>query len=248
MSSIKTSAIVFKSINWKDTSRIVTLFTREIGKLNVIAKGARRSSSQYRGILESMNQIEAIIYYSANRQLQVLGQTSLEYGFSGIRSDYLKTTCTFLLMELTNTFFRFGSADPVYYDFFSRLLREMEESDQPKVLLWYFLLKLCSYLGFRPELKSCHSCGRELRDEDAQFVISNGALFCASCRGQTQEGWQLSARVRNFLYKLQNTNHKHITAVKFDMNHSFPFTDFLMTYLRIHSEERLDLAALKLLQ
>lgn len=246
MSPIKTLAIVLKSIDWKDTSRIVTLFTRENGKMNVIAKGARRANSRYRGVLESINLIEIIVYLSSNRQIQILGQADLEASFTQIKADYDKTACTFALLEITDVFFQHGSGDPVYFDFIKALMYEMIKIENPLIIFWYFLIKLSSYLGFRPEFKICKQCKRKIESGEGVFSIKEGVVYCNACGDSVSDGWKLSQPVRDFLTRLQHSNHKSISGRLFTGIPRFPFTDFLLLYLRYHSEEKLELSALKL--
>ena len=72
MSSIKTQALVLNSIKWKDSSRIVTLFTHQQGRIKVIVHGAAREKSRFRGKLETLNLLECLIAYRKSRSLQVL--------------------------------------------------------------------------------------------------------------------------------------------------------------------------------
>jgi len=77
MTLIKTEALVLRSIPFQESSSIVRMFTREQGKIAVIAKGARRMKSGLRGFLEPLNYIEAIYYYKSTRDIQTLSKIDL---------------------------------------------------------------------------------------------------------------------------------------------------------------------------
>jgi DNA repair protein RecO (recombination protein O) len=245
MSLLKSYAIVLKSINWRDTSKIITLFTREEGKISVIAKGARQLKSKYQGILESINLLEVVIYVSATRNLQILGQATLENTFKAIRTDYEKTGYAFALLELIDIFFKEGSGDIVFFDFLTTLLSELEKSANPKIIFWYFLIKLSSYLGFRPVFDKCLSCQRTITSEESLFSLREGAIICGNCGSSADSNWTLSDLVRKSLSNMQNLNHKRISAASITIDERFSYTDFLLTYLRFHSDENLDLSSLK---
>ncbi|TFH02546.1 MAG: DNA repair protein RecO [Calditrichales bacterium] len=248
MSHLNTQAFVIKSLDWKDTSRIVTLFTREKGKISVIAKGARRAKSQFQGILESINLIEASIYISENRQIQVLGQVSLEESYQKIKKDYTKTAYIFAILELTDIFFQKGAADPVFFDFLTVIIQQMENVSDPRIVFWYFLLKIASYLGFRPEFDLCKNCSQQKSGENVIFSVRDGAVICNACGIRNYEGWTLSSESRSFLELLQKTNHKKLDALTFNLVENFSYTDFLISYLKHHSEEDLKMTALKMLK
>ena len=248
MSLIKTLAIVLKSMDWKDTSKIVTLYTRKNGKVDVIAKGARRSNSKYQGVLESINLIEVIIYLSENRQLQILGQATLEKSFPKIRTNYEKTAYVFAIFELTNIFLQQGASDAIFFDFLKTILDEIENSEMPQVVFWYFILKLTSYLGFRPVFDICHICSRKILAENVVFSVREGTVTCNECKSSAGHEWKLAGAIQSFLSNLQKTNHKTLSDRSYEIKEEFPYTDFLLSYLRFHSEEKLDLSALKLLK
>ena len=90
MSQIKTQAYVLKSINWKDTSKIVSLYTREKGRVDVIAKGIRRKNHPQSVNFEALNLLETIIYFSDKRELQNIGETTLINSYHKIRIDLEK--------------------------------------------------------------------------------------------------------------------------------------------------------------
>ena len=90
--------------------------------MGVIAKGARQSKSNYQGVLESINLLEVVVYISATRKLQILGEISLEDSFRKIREDYDKTGYAFALLELTDIFFKEGSKDTIFS--INRLIQE----------------------------------------------------------------------------------------------------------------------------
>jgi recombinational DNA repair protein (RecF pathway) len=228
MSSIKSSAIVLKSINWRDSSKIVTLFTREEGKISVIAKGARQLKSRYQGVLESINLIEVVIYMSATRKLQILGQATLEDMYKDIRIDYEKTGYTFALLELTDIFFKEGSADTIYFDFLITLLSEISRISDPKIVF-------------------CATCNTSITTEKSVFSMREGAVICRNCGSAPDMGWTLSNAVRESLSGLQKINHKGLSSAAINIDERFAYTDFLLTYLRFHSDEKLDLSSLKIL-
>jgi len=248
MFPIKTKAIVIKSIKWKDTSKIVTLYTRETGKVSVIAKGVRKLKSTYGGVLESINLIEAIIYPSPKRQVQILGPASLENSFPEIKKDIEKTSYTYAVLELIYILIPIGSVDSIFFDFTKILLEEMEKIRQPKIIFWFFLLKISSYMGFRPDFNTCIICSNESDGAETYFSFQKGGLVCKRCCGANFEGWRLDANAIKILNKLQKMNYKVMSTQALVTIDKFPYTEFLLSYLRFHSDENLELNSLKILK
>lgn len=246
MSLQKTTALVLKSIDWKDSSKITTLFTRELGKLNVIARGAKKSGSRYRGLLESLNLIEVFIYLSPRRELQTLGDVSLEHSFNILRRDLLKTGYAFGVLELLDTFFAFSNPDSTFFDFNKEMLQALEDSDNEQVIFWYYLLKLASYLGFKPEFTICRKCGIQINDDEVYFSMNEGSVKCRSCLPAGENNIKISKVDLKNLVRIQQTRHTSIARLGLTSNQRLNFTDFLLQYIQFHTGQKLVLNGLKL--
>lgn len=248
MSPIKTTAIVLNSINWKDSSKIITLYTREVGKIGVIAKGVRKLKSNYGGILESLNLVEVIIHVSPKRQIQVLGTASLEESYPQIKKNLEKTSYSYAILELILILIETGSSDPVFFDFIVTLLNEIERSEKQKIIFCFFLLKISSYLGFRPDFNVCLICEKSLEDLDTDFSFHKGGFICKQCHQISTVEWQIPSRVRSELADIQHLNYKSISNSQLRIKEKFNYIEFLLAYLRFHTDERLDLNAFKFLK
>ena len=81
---IRTEAIVLRTMKYRETSRIATLYTKERGKVSVIAKGARDGKSRMGGALQPMNHVVALVYMKESRDLQLLTQCDLAGHYPGL--------------------------------------------------------------------------------------------------------------------------------------------------------------------
>lgn len=232
-------------MNWRDSSRILSLFTRDFGRLDVIAKGVNRSKSNTTGILEPLNLIEAVIYFSENRELQILGKVDLGTAFVGIRSDLEKMKYGLSILEILYVFFRDHNPVTEFYDFVVYMMVELEMGTAAKKIFWYFMLKLTSYLGFKPEFKLCHICGEEIKGTNINFSYESGSVICLRCGNPEVSGTKLSSELCSYLAELQSTHYKKIYSVKDPVISDNEITIFLQNYLRYHTSQKLELNAIK---
>ncbi len=246
MSQIKTQAFVIKSINWKDTSKIVSLYTREKGRVNVIAKGVRRKNHPQTANFEALNHIESIIYFLDKRELQNIGETTLINSFHKIRTDLEKTAVGFAILELIDTFFQQNETDAIFFDFLLIQFKTLEKSTNFQIVFWYFILKLLSYLGFKPQFEKCNSCG-EIKNENYYFQKSSGSVFCKGCLGETQLFTKLKSDVYQFLNRLQKANHKKVVEIDIPTHFNYSKFNFLLDYMRFHTEQKVELNSLKMI-
>ena len=160
MASIeKSSCIILRSIRWQESSKIVTVYAREWGKTGIIAKGALRPKSVFSGKLESLNLVEAIISHKDSRQLQILTDLQVLHSFSRLRLKPDHLAYSLAILELLDHTLEEHQSDPLFFDFSETMLRRLEITERPEVVFWYYILKLSSFLGFRPQLQTCHFCG-----------------------------------------------------------------------------------------
>jgi DNA repair protein RecO (recombination protein O) len=246
MSLIKTKAIVIKSIKWAETSKIVTLYTREYGCIKVIARGSRRIKSEYAGNLEPLNILEALIYVSAKRELQMLGQVSLVNSFPGLRTDLEKMAYALAILELIQIFIHYQEKEQIFFDFVYQLLDDLQKAQKPELVLWYFILKIASYLGFKPEFTICKICNKKVDQDFVLFKINDGTIICNQCELSANNQQNILPRKTvNFLTRLQHTHYKKILEVTYPENNTFNYTKFLLFYLQFHTNQPINLSSLQ---
>jgi len=246
MRQIKTRAIVTRSIKWGDSSKIVSLFTRDLGRIDVIAKGARKKNNLYQGILETLNFIETIIYYSPKRSLQNIGTVTIEDNFIDIRKNIVKTGYAFSIIELLNIFFIDTESEPIFFDFVVYIIYYIQSDKKNEIAFWFFILKLTSFLGFKPEFDKCKYCGRSVKKNAKGFLNKEGSVICNSCAKNADAITIVSPEIINFLNELQNTHYKNISVNSFPAGKAEIITNFLLDFLRYHTEQKIILKSLSL--
>jgi len=181
----KTQALVLHSIAWKDSSKIVDLFTREHGYQKVIARGVLRPKSPLRGTLETLNRVEVIISHKETRGLQLLTEADLLTPFLKLKEDLNKLAIGFAVGELIRKLFAVHEPAPRFYDETMRLLEALSETPNSNIgpFLWYFLFKISAALGIGWTFNRCIRCQRPLVSQTGAWLdIRGGGLVCSRCR------------------------------------------------------------------
>ena len=148
MSLTRTEAFVLKGFRYGDTSKIVTLFTKEFGKFNAIIKGARSFKSRFSGIFENMNYITIFLNKKENRDLQIISKAEFINPFSNIKSELEKINTAYRILELVNK----STLDYYVNEKIFHLLRHSFEAlDKSKrnfsYITLYFQMNLTKLLG-----------------------------------------------------------------------------------------------------
>jgi len=248
MSSVKIRALVLNSIKWKDSSRIVTLFTEERGRIKVIVHGVAREKSRFRGKLETLNLVECLISYRKSRSLQVLTEAMLLHDFRLIKNEFIKMAFGFAILETIDSIFQEEETDNIFFQFVLTIFQNMEKSATPELIWWYFLIKIASYLGFKPGMETCSICGNSPKSR-ATLALQKGVIYCQDCAAGDGLVKILPYKSYIFLKNLQNENYNTIGISKdsVEVPH-FDYTNLLLEYLNLHLGHELKLKSLSLIQ
>ena len=153
-SIIRTEAVVLRSLDYGETSQIVTLFTREKGKLGVMAKGARRPKSSFGATLQPMAYTQVVFYYKPTRTLQTLSESSHVESFHSLRRDLESITVGLRIVELVDALMEEEDAQPEVFTLLVRTLRRLDIAETRVTNLWlYTQLRLARMLGVAPAVE-----------------------------------------------------------------------------------------------
>lgn len=150
-SIVRTEAIVLRSLDYGETSQIVTLFTREKGKLGVMAKGARRPKSSFGATLQPMAYTQVVFYYKPTRTLQTLSESSHVESFHRLRRGLERITVGLRIVEFVEALMETEDPQPTVFALLVRVLRRLNAAGRRVTNLWpYVQLQLAQSLGVAP--------------------------------------------------------------------------------------------------
>lgn len=148
---LRTDAVVLRAMRYGETSRIVTLFTRDRGKVAVIARGARATKSRFGGAVQPLACIEAVLSTKETRTLQTLRETAYLRRFPTLAADLDRLSAGLRMAELVNALTEDEEAAPALFDLLVATLDGLDAPEtRPANALLFFELRLAALLGFRP--------------------------------------------------------------------------------------------------
>ncbi|HVT00632.1 MAG TPA: DNA repair protein RecO [Patescibacteria group bacterium] len=142
MQYLKDQGFVIKRINFGDSDRYLTLFTKNNGRIEVLARGVRKITSRRAGSVELLNLVNFQAVKSSKNH--VLTEVSLIDSFNSLKYDLKNIRKVFLMCELIEAIMPYGEKHEDVFDLMERALNVAEEEKT----LAYFQAKLLSLLGF----------------------------------------------------------------------------------------------------
>jgi len=180
MAIAKAAGFIIRGIDYQESGRIVTLLSSGLGKISLLAKGARKIESRFGAALDLLNLVEVVFYES--KGLKLLKDAAIIRSFSALKRDYARLEAALKAARSLNILLKEGQRDHRIYHLFAELLEELESDGRSSTLLLLgFKLKLIDLLGFGPTLEHCSLCRSPLEGE-AFFSPEAGGIVCGDCR------------------------------------------------------------------
>ena len=172
---VRTDAVVLRSFDYGETSRIVRLLTRQHGVIGVIARGARRPTSQFGSTLQPASYVQAVYYHRPGRGLQTLKETAHVVRWKRLTSDFDRVPLALRVVEAARLLVEEGEAHPLALDLVVRTLEFLEAADdRAAVAVPWFHLRLAALLGFSPDVRREDVLA--VGDEGGRLVLQTGAV------------------------------------------------------------------------
>ena len=244
---LKTKAIVVNSIRWKESSKIVTVYSEEFGRIKLIARGALRKGNSLAGKIETFFLIEAVLDIKKNRTLNLIKEADVLDTYPEIRLNMKLFPFGFSLIEILNQVLDETHPDPIFFNFVLVMLNTLKISKSPEVILIYFLLKLSSYLGFKPFLEKCESGDVNQCSSKVLLSMSNGRVSCKNCASNSIHPIAMDRGQFFFLKSLQQVNHHRIKNHEKFRSDSFQIINIILRYINFHLDKEIKVKSLQLL-
>ncbi len=184
----KDEGVVLSTIKLGEADRILTIFTRENGKVRAVAKGVRKTKSRWGGRLEPFTRVDLLIY--RGRNLDTITSADIIEAHPGLRTDYVKLTSAAALAELVDKISPDRERSGSTYDLLLAGLAALHDGKGTSVVP-AFLVKLLSLSGFHPSLRVCAGCGDD-RGLEA-FSPAMGGVICLTCWEEDESAMRLGA-------------------------------------------------------
>jgi DNA repair protein RecO (recombination protein O) len=182
MPAEKTDALVIRLADFSESSRVVTLFTRDFGKVAALAKGAKRLKSAFEAALDLLAACRIVFLRKSSSGLDILTEAQLASRFQPAGRDLAPLYAGYYVAELLDGLTEPYDPHPSLFDEALRTLRRLETGGDPRLPILHFELALLRELGQLPAFDSCSICDRPVAlGQAARYWVSQGGLICAQC-------------------------------------------------------------------
>lgn len=240
---LRTEGIVLGEIRYKDTSKILHIFTKRFGKINVMAKGAYRPKSQLIANTQSFSYNYYIFH--RGRSFYYIKQADIINSFYNIRDNMDRILLGFYILELIEKSTPEEEPNEKLFLLTIRALEVLERLDSGYLkFIIAFELKYISFLGYRPHLEACVECGTVEFSNNIRFSNIYGGILCRNCTSRDITAVNIDLSLRNKINKLLYTSLDRLDRVLINANDLNRIQDIVKNYI-LYSIDRKEFNCLK---
>jgi DNA repair protein RecO (recombination protein O) len=174
----KIEGIIIRTTNYGETNKIITIYSRESGKVGVMARGAKKPKSR----LSSISQLFTYGYYFVQQSsgLGTLQQGEVIQSMRKLREDIMLTAHAAYIAELTDKLTDDKKTNPYLFELLYQTLHYMNEGLDLDILRSIYEIKMLHVAGILPKINGCANCQKQ--EGHFLFSIREGGFLCEACR------------------------------------------------------------------
>ena len=173
----KIEGIIVSEVDYKESSKIINIFSPNVGVIGVLARGTKKIKNNLSGVTSKLTYGYFHIDYKENK-LSTLMEVDVIDGFRNIRRDIDKISYASYLVELSSMAYRHDSSVDIY-NLLIASLKKINEGYDYEVITNILELKLLTYLGIKPVIDSCVNCGN--KNDIVTISSYKGGYLCKDC-------------------------------------------------------------------
>ncbi len=214
--SFRVDAVVLRHSDYGEADRLLTLFTRQLGKTRAIAKGARKIASRKAGHIEPFTY--AKLQLAQGRDMLILTQADTVEAYQPLREDLILTSHASYVLELLDRFtYQDETENSVLFRLLTETLSRLASKADPWLVIRYYEMRLLDHLGFRPQLFECANCRRAILAEDQFFSFSAGGAICPRCGQGLRNVKPISMETLKYLRHFQRSSYADASQARPDL-------------------------------
>lgn len=204
--TLRVEAVILRHSDYGEADRLLTLYSREQGKLRAIAKGVRKMQSRKAGHLEPFTR--SALMLAQGHDLWIVTQAESIDLYPRITENLQLVAQAAYVVELLDRFtYEEGQNWQLYKLLVDTLERLSGEADS-FIPLRFYEMRTLDLLGFRPLFFECASCGEKIKAENQFFSADLGGVLCPKCKFRGQSSRPVSLEALRFLRHIQRSSYK----------------------------------------
>jgi len=226
---------ILRQRDFKDSDKLLSIFTEQKGKITAIAKGVKKPRSSLRACAQPF--CHAYFHLNQGRDMDLLTQGKLLDFYANSRMDLERSLYCIYLMELMDKSLLENVPLPGLYKSLLEVLTAINEQGLNPLFIRYFEVQLMANLGYKPMLNHCIDCTGKVTG-NFRFSLAEGGLVCPDCQGESENVIAISGETLGLLRLLNEGSFQALPRVKASPAGLKQLEQLLEKYLEYHLDRR----------
>lgn len=226
MKSYKIEGVILRTADFGDANRVVTIFTRDFGKIEVNAYGCRRAKNPMSGALQMFNHVSAEINRGA--KVDTVKEADIINFYGNLTADIEKMSYASLFFEVVNIMTLPKSPEIGVYDLILKILPVLDERNA-RVAALIGICKFMEFSGMQLDYFHCVHCGEKI-ETDAAFSLVDGGAVCMNCVDAAGGVLSYPDNLRQTFYKILNFDWQQ--HLKFNLKEIISAEEIILKYIQ----------------
>jgi DNA repair protein RecO (recombination protein O) len=228
------AAIVLRRRDLGEADRLLTVFTRDRGKLSVLAKGVRRAASRKAGHIEPFTYVDLLV--AKGQSLDIITQAETIASHRELRDDLWRSSWAYYVAELVDAFTREEDPNALLFDLLQETLGRLAQGADPALVTRYYELHLLALVGYQPQFFHCIHCGAALKPELNFLSPAQGGCLCPQHGAHQPDAVALALPALKVLRFLQSRSWPEVAALQIGPETASGVEGVLARYIVYHLE------------
>lgn len=230
----RTKGIIIKKTDRGEDDQVLTIYAKDFGRLEILGKAIRKIKSKLRSGADIFY-LSDVEFIQGKNQKTLTDAENIEK-FKNIWTDFKKLTIAHKIAEILDELIRGQEPDEHIFssiiEVFEKLNNLKLKTDPPrlKLIYYYFLWNLFSFLGYQPELFNCVVCQKKLIPYGLCFSAKEGGVICKSCAKQKKDNIKISSDVVKVLRLILKKDWQVLSKLKIEQPSQILLEDIAENY------------------
>jgi DNA repair protein RecO (recombination protein O) len=234
----KTEAFVLKEKEMDEADIVFFVFSKDFGRLDLLAKSARKISSKLRPQMELFSLVE--VWFVEGKRGERLVEAKCLEKFSRIKKDLERIFLAQKISEILDSLVKGSEKEERIFNLLKEVFEKLNSFSfkKKKELFWYFFWNLIWILGLFPNLRECDLCKNKI-EQDCFFSFERGATICLNCKRKMKEKlFSLDFSVIKLIELILTQNFDFFEEIKIPKKTLKKYTDFSGEWLNFLLEKK----------
>jgi len=227
----RVEGIVIRSMDYGESNKIITLFTRDAGKVGVMVRGAKKMNSRHSAITQLFTYGE-FVYFKTGSQMGSLNHADIISSHHRLRADLILTAYSAYMAEMVDRILIDNEPNPFIYEQLKAALDGIEDGKDAQMITHLFEMKMLIQAGYEPNFDECSSCG--IDTNHPRLNIQLGGLLCPDCAIKNSEAIEITDSLLKLLRLLARVDLNRLGKIEVKPESKLLLKQVMRAFLDTH--------------